>query len=70
MRYIVDRLEGSVAVCEDESRTFVDIDVERLPDGVRTGDILVEEEGVFTLDKLATEKRRAEIAALQNELWG
>lgn len=70
MRYIVDRLEGSIAVCEDESRTFVDIDLEKLPDGVRTGDILVEEEGVFTLDKSATEKRRAEIAALQNELWG
>lgn len=70
MRYIVDRLEGGIAVCEDENKEFVGISLEKLPEGIRSGDMIVETEEGFTVDRAAAEKRRAEIAALQNELWG
>lgn len=70
MRYIVDRIEGDIAVCEDDNNELVDISLDRLPEGVSSGDILTEEKGIFTVDMSATEKRRAEIAALQNKLWG
>ena len=70
MRYTVDRLEGGIAVCEDEDKAFVGISIEKLPKGIKTGDVLVSEDGKFTVDKSATEKKRAEISALQSKLWG
>lgn len=69
MRYIVDRLEGGIAVCEDENKAFVDIPAEKLPDGVQSGDIIVENDGIFAVDRSATDKRREEMSALQNSLW-
>ena len=70
MRFTVDRIEGSVAVCEDSDGVMKNIDLKKLPDNVKSGDIVVFMDGRFILDITATLERRAEIAALQEKLLG
>ena len=70
MIYSVDRLEGAFAVCEDSEGAYVRIGISELPDGVRSGDVLVSRDGKFYVDKIAADKRRAEISALQDKLLG
>ena len=43
---IIDRFEGDFAVCEREDCTMVSIEKNRLPKGVRPGNILKMEETV------------------------
>ena len=69
---IVDRFEGGVAVVEksggSEEISFIKIQKERLGGEVKTGDVLIEQDGVYHKDEAATEKRRGEINCLLNEL--
>lgn len=58
MRYIVDRLEGRVAVCENELKEMSDIDRELLPPNVCAGDIVQEENGLYAIDTEATRERK------------
>lgn len=39
-RYIVDRIEENIAVCENEDMTFSEINVSLLPKGVKTAIVL------------------------------
>lgn len=65
---IVDRIEDGVAVIEAESG-HIEVPVERLAPDVREGDVVVLENGLYTANKSAADKRRREIAALQDSLW-
>ena len=69
MIYTIDRLEGTLAVCEDGDGACVSIETSKLPDGVRSGDIIVSKNGVFTVDTATAEKRRSDMASLQNSLF-
>ena len=60
MKIIIDRFEGNLALCEKEAQ---------LPIGVKEGDVLVEENGSFSVDTEATYQRREKIAQLMNDLW-
>ena len=40
MKYIIDRIEGSIAVCELPSGLFAEIPVEALPADVKEGDTI------------------------------
>ena len=60
-KYIIDRLEETLAVCEDELKKLVTIPREQLPKDLKEGDILKEEEGTFLLDQSETEERRSRI---------
>lgn len=70
MEYIVDRLEETLAVCETESREMISISLDLLPSDVKEGDILMEKEGVFTVDAGATSKRRERIRKKMTDLFG
>jgi hypothetical protein len=69
MKYIIDRFEGDLAVCEAEDGKLVDIEKSKLPKNAEVGDVLVLENGKFRVDKKETEKRRKEIEDLMNELF-
>ena len=69
MRVIIDRFEGDYAVCEKEDRTMMDIKRIKLPSGAKEGDVLRSDNGMITLDKDETEKRRREIEKLTEDLW-
>ena len=62
MEYVIDRFEGNIAVCEDESRNFIEIDKARLPEGAHEGStIVVDDKGLISLgDGTVREKRIAD----------
>ena len=50
MKYIIDRLEEGIAVCENELKKLISIPKDLLPDGLKEGDVLEEQEGRFLRD--------------------
>ena len=60
MKYIIDRLEEGLAICETELRKCISVPVSHLPKEVKEGDVL-REEGRFFLDSEETDKRRREM---------
>lgn len=68
MKVIIDRFEGEYAVCEKENLDMIDIEIERLPEGVKEGDILIIEDNNIRIDKDETENRRKRIEELMNDL--
>lgn len=69
MKYIIDRFEGDLAVCEAEDRKTIDIERSKLPENADVGDVIILENGHFRVDKQETNKRRKEIEDLMNELF-
>jgi len=47
MRYVIDRFEGELAVCEREDRAMVTLPRAELPPGCREGDALEKTEHGF-----------------------
>lgn len=69
-RLIVDRLEEGYAVCEQEDRSMVRIPTDRLPAGVREGDVLAAQGGRYRADQAAAQKRKDEIENKRRLLFG
>ena len=67
-RMTVDRIEDGLAVCEGPDRQMRALPLEMLPEGVREGDCLIEEDGRYLLDPEETQSRRAANLALLREL--
>lgn len=67
MRYVVDRIEGMTAVCEDEARNMVEIPLHALPFRVEEGTTFEENAGVFTLSD--NSERHLRIGKLMDNLW-
>jgi len=68
-KYIVDRFEDIYAVCEDfETEEMIDILIEKLPEDVQEGDVIIEDEDVFYIDHEETEARREQMAQLLKQL--
>ena len=69
MKYIIDRLEEEMAVCENESREMIPLPLKELPPGAQEGDVILEQEGVFCVDAGATEKRRRQMRRKLMDLY-
>lgn len=69
MKVIIDRFEGKFAICEREDLEMMDIEIDKLPAGVKEGDILIITEDSIIIDKEETKKRREEIKGLMDDLW-
>lgn len=69
MNYIIDRLEEGLAICENELKKMVSIPLENLPGGAREGDIINEKEGVFSLDRESSAKRREKMRKKLTDLF-
>lgn len=68
MRYVIDRFEGNLAVCEREDRTMETLPRSVLPDGCREGSALERtEDGLVLLDN---EADRARIRRKMERLFG
>lgn len=61
IRYIVDRLEDGLAVCETEDRKKAVFPLKDLPDSLREGDVLNELDGIFSRDEEETSRRRSQM---------
>lgn len=70
MIYVLDRIEGDIAVLEDDNRKNHEFPVSLIPTGAREGDCLfMLESGGFAIDKDETEARRAKNRRLQEMLF-
>ncbi len=61
MKYTIDRISEMVIICEDENGDMIKVKASALPEGVREGDILTEADGMWTLEREETERRRQRI---------
>ena len=67
---IIDRFEGTYAICEDKERKFFGIEASELPKGAKEGDVLeISDDGVLSINTDKTEARRSKIKELQDRLW-
>ncbi len=58
-RLIIDRFEGSFAVCEQEDKSFTDVPKYKVPPEAKEGDCLIEKDGIYTVDyKRIDEKKK------------
>lgn len=70
MSYLsIDRIEGEVAICEDENRTRIELPLKEISGSPKEGDIILCAEGVYRVSKEETDRRRAEILRLQQQLF-
>lgn len=58
IRYIVDRLEDGLAVCETEDKKQAVFPLKDLPESLKEGDVLKELDGIFSRDEEETKRRR------------
>lgn len=72
MRYVIDRIEEEIAVCENEETGEMEqIDVFYLPDGVEEGDIIIYDEDFdeYYLDYDEKKIRKARIEDRMEDIW-
>ena len=68
MKYIVDRIEGEYAVCEAEDRSFINIPLIQLQPGIKEGDHISFDDGVYSTFP-TDEERKKRVKALMDDLW-
>lgn len=64
--FTIDRIEGGYAVCIDDNGKPHDIELSLIESGAKPGDIISDG---YKILREETEKRRAEISALQDDLF-
>lgn len=70
MNLIIDRFEGTYAVCEKQSNgEMIDIKKGKLPEHAKEGDYLVVEGKSIKIDTEKRKEREARISQLMEELW-
>lgn len=69
MYYIIDRFEGSLAVCEAEDRTMITIDRSQLPAEASEGDCLSVQDDHYVIDQEMTQQRKQEMKERMKKLF-
>lgn len=69
MQLIVDRIEDKYAVCEDENKKMINIDLKFLPSDVKEKDIIEYINGKYSIDINKTKGRKEYIKNLTKDLW-
>ena len=68
--FCIDRLDGGYAICENDDGEAFEIELSRLPSGVREGDVLeMSDGGKIELSQEETQRRRKKIKDLEDSLW-
>ena len=69
MKVIIDRFEGKYAICEKENLDMIDIEISKLPEDAKEGDVLILTEDKIIIDREETKARRERIKKLMDDLW-
>jgi len=69
MKGIIDRFEGELAVVELDGNIMKNIYISVLPSGVKEGDVIIFQNGKWSLDRMETQKRRSGIEKKTKELF-
>lgn len=65
----VEQIENGIAKCEKEDGTFIEMEVSSLPDGVKSGDILLYQNGEYSVLKEQTDEQKKKMLELQSRLF-
>ena len=69
-KLIIDRFEGTYAICEDQEKKMFAISLNELPQGAKPGDVLqISGAGELSVDQEETQRRRKKLAGLQSKLF-
>ena len=66
----IDRIEGKFAVCEDDRRKKLEVNLSEIVGNPKEGDVIVQRNGVWIIDQEETQNRRKQILKLQKKLFG
>lgn len=69
MKYIIDRFEGAIAICEDEEKTIISIPKYKLPLDAKEGDCIIEDKGFLQIDNVATKERKNSLKERMSRLF-
>lgn len=69
MKYVVDRIESDIAVCEDENLSIVNIPLSVLPKGAKEGSVILFNDGAYSLSLKDEEERRNKLFNLMEDLF-
>lgn len=69
MLYIIDRFEGSFAICEQENGSFITIPRFHLPKDAKEGDCIQFINNTYVIKEDETKTRSARIEEKLNSLW-
>ena len=69
MKYAVDRIEDNLVIIENlETKEIIEIEKDKLPEGIKDGTILIYEDEEYKLDLNEEELRRRQIQDRFNRL--
>ncbi len=69
MHYIIDRFEGSLAICEAEDQTMVTIERSKLPPEALEGDCLRFQDNRYIIDQEMTSMRKLAMQKRMKKLF-
>ena len=68
--FTVDKIEENIIVLEDRNtRKMYDIEKDKLPEDIKSGDIIKKINGKFFIDELETQKVEKRIEKKMKDLW-
>lgn len=68
--YSIDRFEGDFAICIGDDEKIYKLELKKIPEKAREGDVLKKVDGILTVDEEETKKRKDELFDLQDKLFG
>ncbi len=69
-KLIIDRFEGTYAICESPERESFAIPVKELPDAARAGAVLtITDDGELSMNAEETDFRREKLAEMQRDIF-
>ena len=69
MKYIIDRIENNMVICENqETKKMENFDKSRFPEQIKDGDVVIRENDTFRIDEEETENRKEYIENLMKKL--
>lgn len=69
MKYIVDRIEENYAICEDENKKMIEIELKKLPTTIKEGDVILKKDSHYIILENETKKLSEEIFELTEGMW-
>lgn len=68
MKYVIDRFEEGIAVCEDSKGNM--INVYDYPKGAKEGDCLYKNDGIFYIDEEETKRLKEDAKQFIDDIFG
>lgn len=68
-KFIIDRVEGNIAVCEDDKGNMININIKYIIGKIKEGSVIIKKNSLYYIDENLTKKRKKEIEELVKGLW-